>query len=67
LAKRAKSYSDFYEVATKYLSKEAKVEKTPDVLDSFLGRESDPAARPTFEDIEEELLAASYEEYQYES
>lgn len=64
LARRAKSYSNFYEVATGFLYKQTRNEKSQDVLDvAHTSSEiNSPDAR--FEDLEEDLLNSSHEEFQ---
>jgi hypothetical protein len=65
LVRRAKSYSDFYEVAMDYLKKEAIRSKSKDVLETLgSGVKSVPFGLQ-FEELEDELLDASQEEYQY--
>ena len=58
-------YSDFYEVAIGFLNKEAKAEKSRDVLELFERALDRALIETTFEDLEEDLLDASQEEYQY--
>jgi hypothetical protein len=65
LARRAKSYSNFYEVAVNYLNEEAKAEKPKDVLDLFDSKVEGIPSRLCFEDLEDDLLDASQEEFQY--
>ncbi|EKD14221.1 Sec34-like family protein [Drepanopeziza brunnea f. sp. 'multigermtubi' MB_m1] len=63
LAKRAKSYSDFYDVAVSYLGKES-MKETP--KDSFGPSENVIDTRvlgSSFEDFEDELLVESQEDY----
>lgn len=66
LARRAKSYSDFYHVARSYIHKEAAHKEE---LRSPLERAESDAANLLFEDrydaLESSLLDASHEEYQY--
>ncbi|RDW67965.1 hypothetical protein BP6252_09361 [Coleophoma cylindrospora] len=66
LARRAKSYSDFYHVARSYIHKEA-VQKKEELRSPLEKAESD-AANLLFEDrydeFEDSLLDASHEEYQ---
>ena len=65
LVRRAKSYSDFYEVAMDYLKKE-RLHSTPkDVLDIFGSKIERRPFGQQFEELEDELLDASQEEYQY--
>lgn len=62
LAKRAKSYSDFYDVAMSFLSKDVKTDKPCDV---FLQEDLNAATRATsYEDVEDEILAGSQADYQ---
>ena len=65
LARRAKSYSDFYEVAMNCLNKEAKTEKPKDVLENFEHRREGISLGLQFEALEDDLLDASQEENQY--
>lgn len=65
LARRAKSYSDFYEVAMNCLNKEAKIEKPKDVLETLEHRREGISLGLQFEALEDDLLDASQEEYQY--
>jgi hypothetical protein len=65
LARRAKSYSDFYQVAMDYLNKEARKEKPKDVLEIFENKVKGIPLRLRFEDLEDDFLDASQEEYQY--
>ena len=67
LARRAKSYSDFYEVAVEYLKREAKNTIPKDVLETFDSKADKIPSGLQFEDLEDELLDASQEEYQYVS
>jgi conserved oligomeric Golgi complex subunit 3 len=65
LVRRAKSYSDFYEVAKDYLKKEAMKSKPKDVLEMFGSGVKRIPFGMQFEELEDELLDASQEEYQY--
>ena len=65
LARRAKSYSDFYEVAMEYLKKEANQAKPKDVLETFGIKAGKVPFTLDFEELEDDLLDASQEEYQY--
>jgi len=65
LARRAKSYSDFYEVAKDFLSKGAKTGKLQDGLEPLEDKLSDTSLGNPFEDFEEDVLNASQEEYQF--
>lgn len=63
LARRAKSYSDFYDVAVDYLQADAK-EKPIDAFDLFKRAENDSSSTSNYGDFESELLDASSDEYQ---
>ncbi|KAG9230428.1 Sec34-like family-domain-containing protein [Amylocarpus encephaloides] len=63
ITRRAKSYSDFYEVATKYLKRPIVVQVTKE-LDIASTSLEDPQIETWHEGIEDELLEASHEEYQ---
>ncbi|CAL3971672.1 unnamed protein product [Diplocarpon coronariae] len=63
LAKRAKSYSDFYDVATNYLSKQTGTEKLIDKLEIFETVTNAKSMGSDFEDFEDQLLDESLEEY----
>jgi hypothetical protein len=65
LARRAKSYSDFYEVVMDYLKKETMKSKSKDVLETFGSGEKSVPFGLQFEELEDELLDASQEEFQY--
>jgi hypothetical protein len=65
LARRAKSYSDFYDVAVSYLGKEPKVEKPRDVFENLEIKAGASTVENRYEECEDELLDASQEEYQY--
>lgn len=63
LARRAKSYNDFYDADVTFLSKETAVEKSKDMLEES---EFSPGLKflaNGFEDLEEELLDESQEQY----
>ncbi|CZR57537.1 related to conserved oligomeric Golgi complex component 3 [Phialocephala subalpina] len=64
LSRRAKSYSDFYDVAMSFLSKDAQTKAPPDVLE--VSEEKLDAVNLTawYEDVDDELLDESQEEYQ---
>ena len=64
LARRAKSYSDFYGAAMGYFGREARKERPKDVLEVFENRESGIQFGGRYEEYENELLDASHEEYQ---
>jgi hypothetical protein len=65
LARRAKSYSDFYDVAVSYLGKEPKVQKPRDVFESLEIKTGASTVENRYEEFEDDLLDASQEEYQY--
>lgn len=65
LARRAKSYSDFYDIAVSYLGKESKVEKPRDVFETLERNTEASSVEIHYEDCEEDILDASQEEYQY--
>ncbi|KAK2628854.1 hypothetical protein QTJ16_001957 [Diplocarpon rosae] len=62
-AKRAKSYSDFYDVATNYLSKQAGTERLIDTSEISETVTDKKLIGSDFEDFEDELLDESLEEY----
>jgi hypothetical protein len=64
LARRAKSYSDFYEAAIGYFGKEAGKENPKDVLEVFENGKSEISFEGGYEKYENDLLDASHEEYQ---
>ena len=63
LVKRAKSYSDFYEVALGYLGNHTK-EKPKDALEVLENGENHIPFETRFEEYENDLLDASQDEYQ---
>lgn len=65
LARRAKSYSDFYDVAMSFLSKENQRETPRDVLEPNEDKADAITLIARYEDVEDELLEESQEEYQY--
>jgi hypothetical protein len=65
LVKRAKSYSNFYEDATSYLSNTVDKNQGLDISDFSRKNETFAPFGSNFEDFEEDLLNASQEEYQY--
>jgi conserved oligomeric Golgi complex subunit 3 len=65
LAKRAKSYSHFYEAAVSYLGKDVKKEQQMDTFEALESRDIVPCFERTFESYEGELLDASQQDYQY--
>ena len=66
MARRAKSYSDFYEGAMEYLQKDAMRSKSNDVLDTIEFKKEKISFGLQFEELEDNLLDASHEEYQYD-
>jgi conserved oligomeric Golgi complex subunit 3 len=66
LVRRAKSYSDFYDVAMDYLKKEAIKSKPKDAIEAFGNRDGRAPFGLQFEELEDELLDASQEEYRYQ-
>lgn len=61
LAKRAKSYSDFHEVAIQYLGADVRNAKSQDPFEqATVGRDS----AQNYEDYEEDILDESHEEFQ---
>ena len=65
LARRAKSYSDFYEVAIGYLGKEVRGENLVHAVQDLKNTENDVPFKSRYEDFEDDLLNASQDEYQY--
>jgi len=65
LAKRAKSYSDFYEVCNFYFGRSAPTDAPADVLETSKDFGSDALFGGNYEQYENEILGASQEEYQY--
>jgi hypothetical protein len=65
LARRAKSYSDFYDVAVSYLGRAPQVEKPRDVFENSEVRTGTSIVENQYEECEDDLLDASQEEYQY--
>lgn len=66
LAKRAKSYSNFYDAAVQYLSKDLEKISHFDPLEAAERVESNVHFEKTFEDCEDGLLDSSQQEYQYD-
>lgn len=66
LARRAKSYSDFYHVARDYIGREAakKEEDLRDHLEVDQRRSTNLNFENSYDDFEDGLLDASQEEYQ---
>lgn len=65
LAKRAKSYSNFYEAAVHYLGSDADKKQECDVFEAMASNDANPFFEKSFESYEEELVDASQQEYQY--
>ena len=65
LARRAKSYSDFYEAAVDYLGKVTGKEKPKGVFEILDDRGPETSFGIRYEEFENDLLDASQEEYQY--
>jgi conserved oligomeric Golgi complex subunit 3 len=65
LAKRAKSYSNFYDAAVQYLGRDVEKLGPFDALEDAESIEIDAYFEKTFEGCEDELLDASQQEYQY--
>ena len=65
LAKRAKSYSNFYEAAIHYLGKSSEIKHELDVFEATEPVEIEACFEKTFQGCEEELLDASQQEYRY--
>lgn len=63
VARRAKSYSDFYEAATQYLKKPEK-KILSDSSGLLLSEPEQVDIEILFDDCEDELLDASHKEYQ---
>ncbi|KAJ8063771.1 hypothetical protein OCU04_007632 [Sclerotinia nivalis] len=64
LARRAKSYSDFYEVAMAYINKEANDGKTQNERDIEVGEAKIPLFEERYSALEDDLVDGSLEEYQ---
>ena len=65
LAKRAKSYSDFYEVCSSYLGRSAEIYALNDVFIPSNNSESEISFESNYDRLENDLLDASLEDYQY--
>lgn len=65
LAKRAKSYSNFYDAAVQYLSRDVEPLHPFDALEAAELNKFNSYTERAFEDYEDELLDASHQEYQY--
>lgn len=65
IARRAKSYSDFYDAATSYLTKETKGAKSKDNVEALVFKSTPRTRGVRFERLEDDLLDASHEEFQY--
>lgn len=63
LVKRAKSYSDFYDVAISSFGKQSVTETPKDIFETSESAIVFKTIRPKFEDFEDELLDESHEEY----
>ncbi|KAH7369957.1 Sec34-like family-domain-containing protein [Rhexocercosporidium sp. MPI-PUGE-AT-0058] len=63
LARRAKSYSDFYDAAVTFLSKETVIEKSRDAFEVLDISPNVKSLESGFEDFENELLDESQEQY----
>jgi ABC-type transporter lipoprotein component MlaA len=63
LARRAKSYSDFYEAAVGYFGKEKK-EKIKDPLEAFGNERRVLSFEDQYDEYENDPLDSSHEEYQ---
>lgn len=66
LVRRAKSYSDFYDVAMTFLSKDVKTETPRDTMDFDQDNSVAVTMTGRYEDMEDEILDQSQEEYRYE-
>jgi hypothetical protein len=64
LARRAKSYSDFYDAAFGYLVKETEKRKQSSFVHDLENAESEALYSPQYEDCENDLLYACRGEYQ---
>jgi hypothetical protein len=67
IARRAKSYNNFYEIASGYLQQQIKDDIVPDVLDSQQYQSINYQFENWYENCEDDLLDASHEEYRYVS
>ena len=65
IARRAKSYSDFYDAAIGYLGKEAKQDNAVDLFGISKDLESGSLFQIGYEEYEGDFLDASHAEYQY--
>ena len=65
LAKRAKSYSDFYEVCNSYFGKSPPTDVPIDVLEPSKALESGISLESNYDQYENDFLDASQEDYQY--
>lgn len=65
IARRAKSYSDFYDVVRAHVRKEYKIEREKERRRSRQQITTDVEFGTWYIGIKEELLDASHEEYQY--
>ncbi|CAG8982459.1 hypothetical protein HYALB_00009953 [Hymenoscyphus albidus] len=64
IARRAKSYSDFYEIALGHLKKEPEKTKGSETAEFFDEKTENLFLENWYEDCEDDLLDASHEEYQ---
>ena len=64
LVRRAKSYSDFYQVATSYLHKEFNAEKSEAAFDNLERNCAPKSTKTHYEDLENDLLDYSHEEFE---
>jgi hypothetical protein len=65
VARRAKSYSDFYDVVRAHLKKEHKLEKEKERRQSNLQLKTDLEFGAWYNGVKGDLLEASHGEYQY--
>lgn len=65
LARRAKSYSDFYEVAMAYMNEETNQGATPNGSDAEREEPRTPLFEERYSALEDEIVDGSLEEYQY--
>jgi len=65
LAKRAKSYSNFYDAAVQYLGRGIEELDPFDALETAESNEFNGYFKDAFEGYEDQLLDASHQEYQY--
>lgn len=65
LARRAKSYSDFYEIAMAYINKETNEEKAQNERDTETEELRTPLFEERYSTLEDDIVDGSLEEYQY--